>query len=198
VAGERPLASDPRIAKLVRPDEIADVPLAPLRDDHALELMRQQGVEDPDLQRLMLRRCRGLPKLIELAAAACREHPGLDPDQLAESLEHEAASKWFVGELVKSMDDERSRLALEKGVILRQWVLESLAIVCGRPDLDLIWLDDFASYPFVEDSKAHLGFKEFIDLVREIEVAHLWLQETEEFQELHKVAREWYRQTKIW
>jgi hypothetical protein len=195
VASDRPLASDPLITHLVDPKEIVSRQLPPLDDDDALELMRQQGVEDAGLQKVILEHCRGLPALINLAVAAWRERRGLDLDTLAEDLDTETASKWFLGELVAAMNDDRSRLVLQKGVILRQWILDTLSTVCERGDLDLLWLNDFASYPFVQDSKNHPGFKEFVGLVREIEVAQLWQQQPAEFQRLHRNALNWYRQT---
>lgn len=194
VESTRSVANDRLVTKAIPGDQIATVELEPLNHDNAISLMAGAGVTDPAFQEAAFQRVGGHPGLLSLAAALWKERPGIDLSRLVKDLDTEAASVWFVGELLENMKDPRSRKALARGVVLQQWMLEMLSAVSDLQDLDPSWYEAFVDYPFVQDSEEGRHLKKFIELVRRIRLRQIWQQNRPLYQQLHENALEWYTQ----
>jgi hypothetical protein len=193
VAGSlRSLESDRLVTNAIPMDEISTVRLEPLSREDATSMMAQAGVTDQEFQDAVFERVGGHPGLIGLAVALWRERPGVDLSRLVDDLDSEAASAWFVGQLIENMKDSRSRKALERGVVLKQWMLEMLTAVSECQDLDPSWYEAFVDYPFVQDSEKGRRLKKFVELVRRIRLRQIWEQQPTLFRQLHSKALEWY------
>jgi hypothetical protein len=166
--------------------------LQPLELEDARTLMRAKKIGSEQLQTVIYQKVGGNPLLIGLAADLHRENPTLDWTELEQKLDERAHINWFLDRIAQSLTDERSRLALNRGVVLQRWKLDMLKAVCDCQDMDLKWYSDFASHSFVQDEWKKKGYKQFVRSVREVQLRQLWFEDEKQFHQLHHKALDWY------
>ena len=186
------VASDQPLREPGFDEGVANVELPPLSREHAAQLMRAGGLEDPQIQAAIFERTGGNPLLLNLAITLWQEEPSIDLTGLVQGLSVRAASEWLLGRISERLTDPRSRAVLERGVILVNWTRDVLAAVCERDDLDFSWYRAFTAYPFVQDTPGQPGLKTFIRTVREIQISQLWRDSRAMFRGTHGNAYQWY------
>jgi len=191
-SSDRSLRSEEQGLQPIPVLETDDVELGPLTEAEAISLSAELGLEDPAARQALFRWSGGYPGLIELAVAVCRSHPEREREELTRDFTREAGLDWFLRKLVASLEDEDSKKVLERGVVLRHWVLETLGRVCECEDLDLAWYAQFVENPFVLDADGLPGYKRFADLVRGVQLPQLWQQQPGLYRALHGRALAWY------
>jgi hypothetical protein len=187
IAADRPLEE----AALDR--GVIQIELQPFAAQDAALLMSTIGLNDPKIQAAVFEWTAGNPLLIQLAVELWKLEPMLDLEDLAEGWSVKAASEWLLQRIIERLPDDRSRKVLERGVILRKWTLNDLAHVFSPEDLDLHWYNEFTTYPFVEHLTRPPGYKAFVRTVREIQIAQLWQNKTDDYHETHSYAYRWYK-----
>jgi hypothetical protein len=186
------LANEQPLREISLSEGVINFALMPLSAKHAHQLMAESGLSDSDIRDAIYERVGGNPLLLNLAITLWQQSQNYDLADLMQGLSIRAASEWLLRRILERMEDERSRVILERGVILQRWTLETLQQVCARNDLDLYWYENFSRYPFVQDDAMHPDNKTFIRTVREIQIEQLWRNMRLIFREAHASAFRWY------
>jgi hypothetical protein len=196
IASDRPKDADWLLNQRLKDRECISHELKPLAPEHARTLMEDEGLADATVQATILDKVDGNPLLVKLAVGLWREQPELDLSGLSRRLDSRAATDWFLKRICENLADGRTKKALERGIVLQHFTLDTLQAVCELPGLDNTWYTRFVSRPFVQRSAHRPSEHEFQRTVRTVQLGHLWQSNRrgeEGFHYLHGKALRWYR-----